>query len=343
MTPLVDDVKDFHSIRHDSVGILAHGHHFQFTSFTLGGDYADEYCYGEVKDFHSIRHDSVGILAHGHHFQFTSFTLGGDYADEYCYGEDLASMVGSDDTTQPKTTFANKKPYGITKFKTYIPLVLDLNELMIHEVNSSPFTAIVLECSTSSKGQHLPMNEPLKSGANSIHWLSYGSLSLKAVFHENKTACAMQLNTEIRTIELGSLSITEYCNKISRIEDLLANINSPVDEKNLVTYAINGLLDKNNNNRPSATQWNNTTGRVMHGHRITISPTKRPKMSYAPEPGTIPNPTWTNPPPQYHPTVTPFGSREVLGPAPGQAHVVQPTAISSSSPSSYTNGPPPST
>ena len=54
----------------------------------------------------------------------------------------------------------------------------------------------------------------------------------------------MQLDTELRTIELGSLSITNYCHKISRIADLLANIDSPVDEKNLFTYAVNGLTDK---------------------------------------------------------------------------------------------------
>nr|GEU30160.1 RNA-directed DNA polymerase, eukaryota [Tanacetum cinerariifolium] len=41
----------------------------------------------------------------------------------------LASMAGGDDTTQPKTIVANEKPYGINNIKTYIPLVLDLNEL----------------------------------------------------------------------------------------------------------------------------------------------------------------------------------------------------------------------
>nr|GEZ26230.1 hypothetical protein [Tanacetum cinerariifolium] len=148
----------------------------------------------------------------------------------------------------------------------------------------------VLECSTSSKGHHLPMNEPLKSKENSIHWLSYGSLE----------------QSERR------------------------------------------FSNAKNNSRPLATQWNNTTGRVMHGHRITISSTRPKKINYAPEPGTIPNPihpnpTWTSPPPQYHPTVTTFGSRGVLRPAPGEAHVVQPTAIGSSGSSSYTTGPPPST
>ncbi|GJR82824.1 ribonuclease H-like domain-containing protein [Tanacetum coccineum] len=104
----------------------------------------------------------------------------------------------------------------------------------------------------------------------------------------------------------------------------------------------------NNNNRSSAAQWSNTTGRVMHDHRITISPTRPSNMSYTPEPGTIPHPiqptpTWTIPPPQLRPTLTPVGSRGVLGPAPGQAHVVQPTAFSLSGPSSYTTGLPPGT
>nr|GEU53270.1 ribonuclease H-like domain-containing protein [Tanacetum cinerariifolium] len=69
-------------------------------------------------------------------------------------------------------------------------------------------------------------------------------LSLKAIVHDNKTARSMQLDTKLQTIELGSLSTTEYCNKISCIVDLSANIDSLVDEKNIVTYAINGLPDK---------------------------------------------------------------------------------------------------
>ena len=54
----------------------------------------------------------------------------------------------------------------------------------------------------------------------------------------------MQLDNDLRNIELGSLSITEYFHKINRLADLLANIEAPVDEKNLVAYAINGLGDK---------------------------------------------------------------------------------------------------
>ncbi|GJU67587.1 ribonuclease H-like domain-containing protein [Tanacetum coccineum] len=264
-------------------------------------------------------------------------------------------MAGSNDTTQPKTTVANEKPYVLN----IIEGTSSANERATKEWGKLNALVKLWIFGTISK----PLLQRVLKKNVSAHdvWKS-----LKAVFHNNKTARAMQLDIELRTIELGSLSITEYCNKISRIVDLLANIDSPVNEKNLVTYAINGLPDNfgewckyvhsnpagarngNKNNRPSAAQWNNTTGRVMHGHRITISPTRPPKMSYAPEPGTItnpmqPTPTWTSPPPQYHPTITPFGSRGVLGPAPGQAHVVQPTAIGSSGPSSYTTGPPPGT
>ncbi|GKE58980.1 hybrid signal transduction histidine kinase M, partial [Tanacetum coccineum] len=59
----------------------------------------------------------------------------------------------------------------------------------------------------------------------------------KDIFHDNKSARAMQLDNDLQTIKLGSLSITEYFHKIKRITDMLANIDSPVDEKNLIAYA----------------------------------------------------------------------------------------------------------
>ncbi|GKA72146.1 hybrid signal transduction histidine kinase M, partial [Tanacetum coccineum] len=73
--------------------------------------------------------------------------------------------------------------------------------------------------------------------------IPYGKVS-KDIFHDNKSARAMQLDNDLQTIELGSLSITEYFHKINRITDMLANIDSPVDEKNLIAYAIKSLGDK---------------------------------------------------------------------------------------------------
>ncbi|GJS00468.1 hybrid signal transduction histidine kinase M [Tanacetum coccineum] len=196
----------------------------------------------------------------------------------------------------------------------------------------------------------------------------------------------MQLGNDLRTVELGSLTITKYFDKINRTTDLLANIDSSIKEKNLVTYAINGLSDKyegvagiirhrdppptfaqtqsmllleesrleRKTNRQSARDssascafiaTNNSSRRVMH--KVTISPTRPLKMSYSPEPSTIPHPIqptpiWTSPPPEYHPTTTPVGSRGVLGPAPGKGDLYpvlpptsSPTALLSTNESTW--------
>ncbi|PWA85264.1 hypothetical protein CTI12_AA151680 [Artemisia annua] len=346
--------------------------------------------------------------------------------------------MAGDDNTPPKPHTPNEKPFGITNIKTYIPLVLDLNELN-YDSWSELFTLYcnsfgvlnIIEGTSSSDDRATEEWSKLDSLVKL--WI-FGTISkpllqrvlkkkvtahdvwknLKAIFHDNKTARAMQLDTELRTIELGSLSITDYCHKISRMADLLANIDSPVDEKNLVTYAINGLSDKyegvagiirhrdppptfaqtqsmllleesrlarksnrqsardssmssvfiatnnnsrtntngpdlcrnfqrgsctygerckfahsnpngarngNSNTRGSNVQWSNTTGRALQGpgHRITIVPTRPNTLTYAPEPGTAANPRANT-----------VGSRGVLGPAPGQAHVVQPTGPTNS-------------
>nr|GEU80442.1 ribonuclease H-like domain-containing protein [Tanacetum cinerariifolium] len=190
-------------------------------------------------------------------------------------GVDLASMVRSDDTTQAKTTVVNEKPYSITNIKTYIPLVLDLNELN-YDLWSELFTSKVLEYLILSREQILVQLIMLKNKTN-------------------LTPRAMQLVNDLQNVELGNLSITYYFSKINRLADLLANNDAPVDDKNLVYYAINGLGKKyvhtnptnvgarsgngNNSNRGSAS-------RIMHGACITFSPTRPTQMSYAPRPGT---------------------------------------------------------
>nr|GEW86225.1 ribonuclease H-like domain-containing protein [Tanacetum cinerariifolium] len=170
---------------------------------------------------------------------------------------------------------------------------------------------------------------------------------LKDVFHDNKSAKAMQLDNDLRNIKLGNLTITEYFHKINRLADLLDNIDAPVDEKicrlarksnrpsardstsssphvllaatsnnrnnstgtqlchnfqrgscnfgerckyvhtNPTSNARNG----NGNNRGSASQMNNTTGRIMHRARVTFSPTRPSKIGYATGPGTL-HGTW---------------------------------------------------
>ncbi|GKE62825.1 hybrid signal transduction histidine kinase M, partial [Tanacetum coccineum] len=68
--------------------------------------------------------------------------------------------------------------------------------------------------------------------------------SLKDLFHDNKDARVMELQEELRSLELGNLTISEYFKKIKMVADLLLNIESLVDEKTLVMHAINGLGEK---------------------------------------------------------------------------------------------------
>ncbi|PWA83117.1 hybrid signal transduction histidine kinase M [Artemisia annua] len=64
---------------------------------------------------------------------------------------------------------------------------------------------------------------------------------LKYLFHDNKDARAINLDNELRSIKIGSMSINNYCTKIKSMADRLTNLGSPVSEKNLVIYAVNGL------------------------------------------------------------------------------------------------------
>ncbi|GKB11647.1 hypothetical protein Tco_0845570 [Tanacetum coccineum] len=54
----------------------------------------------------------------------------------------------------------------------------------------------------------------------------------------------MELHEELRSMKLGNMSISEYFKKIKVASDLLSNIGSPIDNKNLVMCAVNGLGDK---------------------------------------------------------------------------------------------------
>lgn len=68
--------------------------------------------------------------------------------------------------------------------------------------------------------------------------------SLKDVFHDNKDTRAMQLDNELRNLSIGNLTVTQYFTKIKDMADLLANMEAPVSDKSLVTYAVNGLGNK---------------------------------------------------------------------------------------------------
>ncbi|GKF80492.1 hypothetical protein Tco_0239094, partial [Tanacetum coccineum] len=52
-----------------------------------------------------------------------------------------------------------------------------------------------------------------------------------------RTYFIMELHEELQSLELGILSIGEYFKKIKVGSDFLSNIESPIDDKNLVMYA----------------------------------------------------------------------------------------------------------
>ncbi|XP_010496073.1 PREDICTED: uncharacterized protein LOC104773194 [Camelina sativa] len=69
-------------------------------------------------------------------------------------------------------------------------------------------------------------------------------LTIENLFRDNKEAHAMQYDTELRTLTIGDFSFVEYCKCLKTLSDLLANVDSPVTNRQLVMYILNGLTNK---------------------------------------------------------------------------------------------------
>nr|GEU99857.1 hypothetical protein [Tanacetum cinerariifolium] len=318
-------------------------------------------------------------------------------------------MAVNDNPPPPPSPANMEKPFGVTNIKSHVSLVLDLDQLN-YDAWCELFTS---HCHCF--GVHGLLDGMfISTSDNASDWKKLDSLvkvwiygtistpllqtvlkknveakdvwkSLADLFHNNKEARSMELHEQLRYLELGSLSISEYFKKIKVIFDLLSNIESFVSEKNLIMYAVNGLAEKyehvasiirhtktpltlletrsmllleesrlshkqgrdnardttsstrgscrfgehckyshtnptgarngNNNNRGSAAHWNNPTGRVLHGHRVTFSPTRPGLMTYAPNQnrGMHNNMHGGN---MWSGSPIPNGSRGILGSAP---------------------------
>ncbi|GJY53005.1 ribonuclease H-like domain-containing protein [Tanacetum coccineum] len=167
-----------------------------------------------------------------------------------------------------KTTEIN---FGVININAYIPIILDLDELN-YDQWSELFT---IHCKTFRVYGYL-MGTTKSTGPNDKEWDKhdnlvklwiYGTISkelvkrvlkknlkasdfyknLKDVFHDNKDARAMQLNTELHNLSIGNLSITQYFTKIKDISDLLANIKAPVSEKRSMLLIKESILNRENN------------------------------------------------------------------------------------------------
>ncbi|CAA7028136.1 unnamed protein product [Microthlaspi erraticum] len=71
--------------------------------------------------------------------------------------------------------------------------------------------------------------------------------TLENLFRDNKEARAIQLENELRNLTIGDLPVHDYCQKLKKISDTLANVDSPVTERVLVIHLLNGLSSKFDN------------------------------------------------------------------------------------------------
>ncbi|GJZ47866.1 hybrid signal transduction histidine kinase M [Tanacetum coccineum] len=173
-----------------------------------------------------------------------------------------------EEINSPPPTVSMEKPFRVTNIKSHVPLVLDLDQLNYDswcELFTSHCESFgvygLLDGTYTSTSE--TANEWKKFDSLVKVWI-YGTIStsllqtvlkrnvttkdvwksLVGLFHDNKEARSMELHEELRSLEIGSLTISEYFKKIKVISYLLSNIDSSVSEKNLLMYAANGLIDK---------------------------------------------------------------------------------------------------
>lgn len=162
----------------------------------------------------------------------------------------------------------NTKAFGVTNIKSYIPIILDFDKLNYNSWRELFEThCISFEVMGHLDGRSLPKDAGDQAWKhldslvkmwiystikpNILHMvMKRGDTSrqvwekIDCMFQDNKDARTNVLDAELRTIQLGEMSISDYCHKIKVIADLLANINEPVSQRTLVMSTVNGLTEK---------------------------------------------------------------------------------------------------
>ncbi|GJW07177.1 ribonuclease H-like domain-containing protein [Tanacetum coccineum] len=181
--------------------------------------------------------------------------------------------------TQPKQPI--DKAYSIASIKACIPTPIDLDK-----INYNAWSTLFKRfCCTYEVQHHLDAPattetsnstiDPLHESNDSlvVMWM-YSTISpklvemvvdddtsahgvwkrLKDLFHNNKDARVTQLDNEIRNMAIDSLSVTDFFQEIKSKADRLANLDSPVKDTSLVTYAVNGIRSNSTllHNTPSS-------------------------------------------------------------------------------------------
>ncbi|XP_013589542.1 PREDICTED: uncharacterized protein LOC106297972 [Brassica oleracea var. oleracea] len=163
------------------------------------------------------------------------------------------------------------RAYGVNNIKSHIPIILDNND---H--NYDAWRELLLtHCQSFEVAGHLD-GTLLPTDDNDQLWIKrdglvklwlYGTISkelfrsvfktggtsreiwtrIENYFRDNKEARDIRLDHELRNKTIGDLTIHTYCQDLKSISELLANVESPVSERTLVTYMINGLSAKFDN------------------------------------------------------------------------------------------------
>ncbi|GJW91786.1 WRKY family transcription factor [Tanacetum coccineum] len=169
--------------------------------------------------------------------------------------------------TQPRQPI--DKAYSIASIKACILIPLDIDKL-----NYNSWSSLFIRfCHTYEVQHHLEaplitatyVIDPLHESNDSlvVMWI-YSTISpklvemvvddgtsaygvwkrLKDLFHNNKDARVTQLDNEIRNMAIGSSTVTDFFQDIKSKADRLANLDSPMKDSSLVTYAVNRIRSK---------------------------------------------------------------------------------------------------
>ena len=68
--------------------------------------------------------------------------------------------------------------------------------------------------------------------------------AVEGLFHDNELQRAVYLETELRSLQQGDMSMNTYCTKLKRIADQLRDIGHPVSEPSQVLNLLRGLNPK---------------------------------------------------------------------------------------------------
>ncbi|XP_013608426.1 PREDICTED: uncharacterized protein LOC106315222 [Brassica oleracea var. oleracea] len=170
---------------------------------------------------------------------------------------------------------ANQAPidraFGITNIKSHIPIILDLedhnydawreliqthclafdvlghidgstNPTDVHDAQWHKRDSLVKLWLYGTIADKLFRSSFKPGGTSRDIWLR-----IENQFRKNKEARAIQVDNDLRTLEIGDMTIQAYCQKLKSYSDLLANLDAPVPESTLVMYMLNGLNDRFDN------------------------------------------------------------------------------------------------